>query len=103
MMPKAHAPTHPRPSRVHRDDGSSATSILTALAGICVLLVTSLAVIAFAVSRRVAGLNIGWRPSPTVVWALAGAVMAVLVGAAIFAAVVFPDRPRAIADDADLC
>jgi hypothetical protein len=95
MAPHAHAPTDPQPNCIHGDDGNSTTPVLIALTGLCVLLVTSLAAITFAVSRRVADLDIGWRPPPTVVWVLAGATLAVLAGSAVLAAIVFPDRLRA--------
>jgi hypothetical protein len=79
-----------RVHRVHGDDGSSHTSVLIALSGLGVLVVVSLAEIAFMVGHRLAGLDIGWRPSPTGVWVLAGTTTAVLVGSAVLALIMFP-------------
>jgi hypothetical protein len=95
MAPHAHAPTDTQPNAVHGDDGNSTAPVLIAMTGLCVLLGMLFAAIAIAVSRRVAGLDIGWRPPPTVVWVLAGATVAVLVWSAVLAAVVFPDWLRA--------
>jgi hypothetical protein len=94
MAPHTHASTDPQPHRVHSDDGNSTTPLLTALTGLSVLLITSLAAIAFAVGRRISGLDLGWPHPLTVICILAAFAAAVLVGSAVLAAVMLPDRPR---------
>jgi uncharacterized membrane protein len=96
MAPHAHAPTDLQRDCVHGDDGYCSTSLLIAVTGLCVLVGTSFAAIAAVVSRHAAGLGIGWRPPPTIVWFLAGAGVAALAWLAVMAPVLFPDRLRVL-------
>ncbi len=84
------APAHLRSHSLHSDDGCSTTPVLNAVAGLALLMIASLAATAFMVGRRLAGLDIGWRPPPTVVWVLAGTTVAVLVGSAVLTLVMIP-------------
>jgi hypothetical protein len=63
---------------------------MNTIAVLALLMIASLTATALTVGRRLASLDIGWRPPPTVVWGLAGTAAVVLVGSAGLALVMIP-------------